>query len=517
MPYEIIRFPYDGTIDADGHVLEPAWLWEEYLEAAHRPRAIRIRVDADGLEYLELGRARPPSAPRSGALGLMGAMGDPTARPGPERRYMDHIPFGAGDAKRARRAARPGEPREGGALPDDRPALGVRGRRSRADARLPARLQPLDRRLLPRLGRAAGADRAPLAARSGRRGRASSSARCATAAAAASSARSRTRRSRTAIPITTRSSRRPASSTCRSRSIRPSSRSWAVPVRFHGLGRASEFFYNVMLRQGVQQAFLSFFALGTLERFPTPAARRARVGLRLDRRLPRPHGRGGRDGVGPRRPARPPPERALPPPVLHLGRPGRDGARRTSSTTSAPTASCGRPTTRTPTTRHAGRPRSSASWRRSRRRRARSCSARTCAACTGSAREGGGGRTALVSGASRGPRPRARARAGAARLRRARERCATCARARVSPRRRAARREAHPRAGARRDEARDDRAARAAARAREQRRRRDGVPARRARAAGRLARGVRDERVRSGRAHAARDPGAARARAAARS
>jgi predicted TIM-barrel fold metal-dependent hydrolase len=41
-----------------------------------------------------------------------------------------------------------------------------------------------------------------------------------------------------------------------------------VPVRFHGLRRESEFFYNVMLRQGVQQAFLSFFALGTLERFP---------------------------------------------------------------------------------------------------------------------------------------------------------------------------------------------------------------------------------------------------------
>ena len=44
---------------------------------------------------------------------------------------------------------------------------------------------------------------------------------------------------------------------------------WAVPVRFHGLRRESEFFYNVMLRQGVQQAFLSFFALGTLERFPS--------------------------------------------------------------------------------------------------------------------------------------------------------------------------------------------------------------------------------------------------------
>src|SRR5262249_57641110 len=43
---------------------------------------------------------------------------------------------------------------------------------------------------------------------------------------------------------------------------------WAVPVRFKGLGRTGEFFYNIMLRQGVQQAFLSFFALGTLDRFP---------------------------------------------------------------------------------------------------------------------------------------------------------------------------------------------------------------------------------------------------------
>jgi len=29
--YEIKAFPYDGAIDADGHVLEPAWLWEHYL------------------------------------------------------------------------------------------------------------------------------------------------------------------------------------------------------------------------------------------------------------------------------------------------------------------------------------------------------------------------------------------------------------------------------------------------------------------------------------------------------
>ena len=32
MAYEIKRFPYPGTIDADGHILEPADLWENYLE-----------------------------------------------------------------------------------------------------------------------------------------------------------------------------------------------------------------------------------------------------------------------------------------------------------------------------------------------------------------------------------------------------------------------------------------------------------------------------------------------------
>jgi hypothetical protein len=73
VPYEIIRFPYDGTIGAEGHVLEPAWLWEEHLEAAHRPRALCIRVDDAGLAYLELA-GRPSERTRDGALGMMGAM-----------------------------------------------------------------------------------------------------------------------------------------------------------------------------------------------------------------------------------------------------------------------------------------------------------------------------------------------------------------------------------------------------------------------------------------------------------
>ncbi len=45
MPYEIVRFPYSGTIDADGHILEPATLWEDYLEEQYKSRAIRIGVD----------------------------------------------------------------------------------------------------------------------------------------------------------------------------------------------------------------------------------------------------------------------------------------------------------------------------------------------------------------------------------------------------------------------------------------------------------------------------------------
>src|SRR5215470_13650722 len=98
MTYEIVRFPYDGTIDADGHVLEPPTLWEDYLEERYRARALRIRVDDAGLEYLEID-GKPSLRTRGGSLGLLGAMGDPAARPAPERRYAGAMPFGAGDAR----------------------------------------------------------------------------------------------------------------------------------------------------------------------------------------------------------------------------------------------------------------------------------------------------------------------------------------------------------------------------------------------------------------------------------
>ncbi len=96
MAYEIKRFPYEGTIDADGHILEPPDLWENYLETEYRDRALRIQVDDDGYEYLEINQT-PSERSRKGSLGLLGAMGEEDMRPSPDRRYADNMPFGAAD------------------------------------------------------------------------------------------------------------------------------------------------------------------------------------------------------------------------------------------------------------------------------------------------------------------------------------------------------------------------------------------------------------------------------------
>jgi predicted TIM-barrel fold metal-dependent hydrolase len=98
MAYEIKRFPFDGTIDADGHILEPPDLWETYLEDRYKPRALRIKVDDKGYEYLEIDQ-KPSQRSRKGSLGLLGAMGAEDLRPSPERRYADNFPFGACNAE----------------------------------------------------------------------------------------------------------------------------------------------------------------------------------------------------------------------------------------------------------------------------------------------------------------------------------------------------------------------------------------------------------------------------------
>jgi hypothetical protein len=51
---EIHRLAHSGGVDADGHILEPSDLWERYLEPRYRDRAMRLRLDSNGLEYLEI-------------------------------------------------------------------------------------------------------------------------------------------------------------------------------------------------------------------------------------------------------------------------------------------------------------------------------------------------------------------------------------------------------------------------------------------------------------------------------
>ena len=94
------RMPFPGVIDADGHILEPPDLWERYSDPQYRDRAIRIKTDERGLEYLELdGKKSKLSA--HGTLGFLGGMGK-TAKetiPSPERTYVRGAPFGSMDAK----------------------------------------------------------------------------------------------------------------------------------------------------------------------------------------------------------------------------------------------------------------------------------------------------------------------------------------------------------------------------------------------------------------------------------
>jgi predicted TIM-barrel fold metal-dependent hydrolase len=92
--YVIDPLPFGGAVDADAHVLEPADLWTEYLEAEFRDRAIRIRRDEEGYEYFEFDGTPSPTH-NKGLPGIMGAMGDSKVARSPDRLYMENMPFGA--------------------------------------------------------------------------------------------------------------------------------------------------------------------------------------------------------------------------------------------------------------------------------------------------------------------------------------------------------------------------------------------------------------------------------------
>ena len=267
MPYEIVRFPHAGTVDADGHVLEPATLWEDYLEERYRARAMRVRVDDEGLEYLEID-GRPSERTNKGALGLMGAMGDETARPGPDRRYMDTMPYGAGDAKE-RIDLLDQENLEKAVL---YPTIGLLWECEVNDPEITLAYQRAYNRWIADFCRDSGGRLVPVAHLTllDPEGSADELERavadgCRGGFVAPYTHSQKPHGHPDHDPLWSR-----AVSLGVPLAIHPTFEPlWAAPVRFKKLGRAREFHYNVMLKQGVQQAFLSMIAMGALDRFPT--------------------------------------------------------------------------------------------------------------------------------------------------------------------------------------------------------------------------------------------------------
>jgi uncharacterized protein len=88
------------VVDADGHILEPPDLWENYLEDKYKSRAIKIVKNDKGLECLQYdGRLSQQAQP--GFLSALGGMGrgQDELRPNAERTYVNCAPFGSMDAR----------------------------------------------------------------------------------------------------------------------------------------------------------------------------------------------------------------------------------------------------------------------------------------------------------------------------------------------------------------------------------------------------------------------------------
>jgi uncharacterized protein len=97
--HETHRLAHPGAVDADGHILEPPDLWETYIDPEYRDRALRIVLDDDGLEELEIGGRRSTMSVK-GSLSTLGAMGAPNLREialDPDRTYVGEAPYGTMD------------------------------------------------------------------------------------------------------------------------------------------------------------------------------------------------------------------------------------------------------------------------------------------------------------------------------------------------------------------------------------------------------------------------------------
>jgi predicted TIM-barrel fold metal-dependent hydrolase len=95
------RLVEDGAVDADGHILEPPTLWEEYIDPQFRSRALRFRIDENGLEELQYD-GKSSTMSRRGFPATLGAMGAPDLvdmAKNPQRTYLGEAPYGSMDPK----------------------------------------------------------------------------------------------------------------------------------------------------------------------------------------------------------------------------------------------------------------------------------------------------------------------------------------------------------------------------------------------------------------------------------
>src|SRR5436190_10962500 len=92
--HETHRLSWDGAVDADGHILEPSDLWENYLEPQYRDRALRVVKDENGLDELEIGGQRSTMSRRGfpSTLAAMGRTDFVEMAKDPDVTYDNHAP-----------------------------------------------------------------------------------------------------------------------------------------------------------------------------------------------------------------------------------------------------------------------------------------------------------------------------------------------------------------------------------------------------------------------------------------
>ena len=62
-----------NVVDADGHILEPLTLWDQYMDPKFRDRAPKLIVDTDGKERLLIENKVLGSTKGVGLVGALGA------------------------------------------------------------------------------------------------------------------------------------------------------------------------------------------------------------------------------------------------------------------------------------------------------------------------------------------------------------------------------------------------------------------------------------------------------------